>query len=203
MTVPGPEINARVDVDVAGWTEPRPSRVEDLDHDVVVADPLVGSPDQDPAIGSPVTVSWTGPSGSMELVTSLATREEREIPVWRLRPQGSVVVNQRRDHVRVPTVLSLVLHNDGRRIHGHLIDLSEGGLRAACVAPVPMQVGDRLDAAFEFDRQVAEVSAEVVRLERHGDHVSAGCRFLDVPAKKADLIRRFVFARQRRERSLR
>lgn len=203
MRVPGPDINTRVDVDVAGWTEPRPSRVEDLDGDLVVADPLVGGPDRDPPIGSPVTVTWTGPSGPMELLTTLAAKEDRAIALWRLDPQGSVVVNQRRDHVRVPTMLTLVLDKDGRRIHGHLVDLSEGGFRAACVAPVPVQVGDHLDAAFEFDRQVTEIGAEVVRLERQGDHVFAGCRFLDVPAKKADLIRRFVFARQCRERSLR
>lgn len=203
MTVTGPEINALVDVDVAGWASVRHSRVDDVDDEIVVVAPLIDGGDREPPVGSPVTVTWTGPSGAMELRTSLVGTDERAIRLWRLLPQGPVMINQRRDHVRVATLLSLVLHNDGSRIDGHLVDLSEGGLRGTCRAPAPLGLGDHVDAVFDFDQQLIEVAAEVVRVERHGEHVSAGCRFIDVPLGQGDLIRRFVFARQRRERAQR
>lgn len=199
--VAGPDINTLVDVDVAGWAVPRRSRVEDLDRELVVADPLVDGCDHDPPIGSPVTVTWTGAPGPMEMLTSLAAKEERAIRMWRLRPEGPVIITQRRHHVRVAAVLSLVLHTDRRRVEGHLIDLSEGGLRVVCREPVPLALGDRVDATLDFDGQTIDVTAEVVRLLHDGERASAGLRFLDMPARQADAIRGFVFARQRRERA--
>lgn len=197
----GPDINALVDLDVAGWTACRRSRVEDSDGELVVAAPLVDGDDHDPPIGSPVTVTWTGQGGPMELVTSLAAKEERAIHMWRLRPEGGVVITQRREHVRVATLLSVVLRNDDRRFSGYLLDLSEGGLRAACREPIPLALGDRVGASLDFDGQTIEVTAEVVRLDRGGERTSAGLRFLGVPPRQADAIRGFVFARQRRERA--
>lgn len=199
--VVGPDINTLVDIDVAGWVAPRRSRVEGLDDEVVVADPLVDGTDRDPPIGSPVTISWIGAPGPMELVTSLAAKEERTIKMWRLQPEGPVIITQRRHHVRVATVLSLVLHADPRQIEGYLVDLSEGGLRAVCPGRPQLGLGDQVDAALHFDGQTITVTAEVVRLGADGEHTSAGLRFLDVPSMHTDAIRRFVFARQRRERA--
>lgn len=201
--VAGPDINALVDLDVAGWVAPRRSRVEGLDDEIVVADPLVDGSDREPRIGSPVTVSWMGALGPMELVTSLAAKEERTIRMWRLQPDGPVVITQRRHHVRVATVLSLVLHADRRQIEGYLVDLSEGGLRAVCPGLPLLGLGDRVDATLHFDGQTITVTAEVVRVTADGERTTAGLRFLDVPSLQADAIRRFVFARQRRERAKR
>lgn len=199
--VVGPDINTLVDVDVAGWVAPRRSRVEGLDDEVVVADPLVDGTDREPPIGSPVTIRWMGAPGPMELVTSLAAKEEQAIKTWRLRPEGPVVITQRRHHVRIAAVLSLLLHADQRQIEGHLVDLSEGGLRAVCRGSAPLGLGDRVDATLDFDGQAIIVTAEVVRVAEDGERTAAGLRFVDVPSAHTDAIRRFVFARQRRERA--
>lgn len=197
----GPEINTLVEVDVAGWAAPRRSRVEGLDDEVVVADPLVDGDDPEPPIGSPVTLSWMSTAGPMELMTSLAAKEERTIKMWRLQPEGPVVITQRRHHVRIAAVLSLLLHADQRQIEGYLVDLSEGGLRAACPRSARLCLRDPVDATLDFDGQVITVTAEVVRVAHDDERTFAGLRFVDVPSAHADAIRRFVFARQRRERA--
>lgn len=203
MTVAGPDINTLVELDVAGWVAPRRSRVEGLDDELVVADPLVDGADREPPIGSPVTVSWMGPPGPMELTTSLAAKEQRTIRMWRLQPEGPVVITQRRHHVRVATVSALVLHTGRRPVDGYLVDLSEGGLRVVCPGRPPLSLGARVDATLDVRDQTITVAAEVVRVADDGERTSAGLRFVDVPSIHTDAIRRFVFARQRQERASR
>jgi hypothetical protein len=198
-----PAVNTSVTLDVPGWTAPRRTRVEDLDDEIVVADPLIGGGDHDPALGSPVTVRWKGARGPMELATTLVARELRSLSWWRLRPDGPVVITQRRHHARMGALIPLTLCTEAGPLDGHLVDLSEGGLRSVCREPAWLVLGDRVTAHFDVAGHDLAVAGEIVRVDVHDERLFAGCRFLDVAPRQADLIRKFVFERQTRERRLR
>jgi len=203
VRLPEPAINTPVTLDVAGWRSPVATRVEELDDTVVVADPTLAHGDHDPSLGSTVRVSWQGDRGPTEMPAVLVAKELRTVPVWRLEPDGPIVVTQRRHHVRVAALLPVALHPTSGAPDGHLVDLSEGGMKLVCPAPSPVAVGDRFGVSFDVDGTPVDVQVAVVRLEPHDDHVCACCRFIDTAPQQADIIRRFVFDRQVRERRLR
>ena len=200
MTLPGPPINTSVTVDVVGWAAPRRTRVEDLDDDVVVAAPLAEGDDHEPSLGTPLELAWQGVRGPMAQRTRLVAKELRTVPTWRLEPAGPVVITQRRHHVRAGTIMPVVLHTTAGRVEAHVVDLSEGGLRAAHRGAVPVAVGDRLHVELQVAGRALAVASEVVRLELDGTRWSAGCRFVTIADGDADAVRRFVFDRQARER---
>ena len=200
MTLPGPPINTTVTVDVAGWAAPRRTRVEDLDDDVVVAAPVAEGDDHEPSLGTSLELAWQGVRGPMAQQTRLVAKELRTVPTWRLEPDGPVVITQRRHHVRAGTIMPVVLHTRSGRVDAHVVDLSEGGLRAATRGVAPVAVGDRLRVELAVGERPLDVASEVVRLELDGSRWSAGCRFVAIADGDADAVRRFVFDRQARER---
>lgn len=199
----GPPVNTSVTLDVAGWTAPRRTRVEDLDEEVVVAAPLGSVDDHEPSLGASLTLGWRGNSGPMTMPVRLVAKELRRLPMWRLQPEGHVVITQRRHHVRTAALARIVLHAPSGPLPGHLVDLSEGGLRSVGSAHRPLRVGDRVAAEFCIDDQRFHLAADVVRIEGDDERTFAGCRFVDVPAAEGDRIRGLVFARQARERQRR
>lgn len=203
MSLSEPTINTPVTLEVPGWSEPLATRVEELDDTVVVADPLLGRGGHPPSVGASVRITWQGDRGPTEMPAELVAMELRALRLWRLRPTGAPQSTQRRDHVRIATLLPLVLASDTACVDGHLVDLSEGGLRSVCPPPSPVVVGDRFDVRFDVDDRRITVRGLAVRVDPRGDHVCIGCRFVDPPAQLADTIRKFVFDRQVRERRLR
>lgn len=203
MIVPGPAVNTAVTVDVAGWREPLPTRVEELDDSVVVADPLSGEDDHDPSLGTSVRISWQSDRGPSEMPAILAGKELRTVPLWRLQPDGPPVISQRRLHVRVGALLPVVLHSVQETLVGHLVDLSEGGLRAVCRTRASVSIGERLTIRFDVDGQQVVVHGSAVEVDSHVDRTCVRCRFVDLLPHQADVIRRFLFDRQVRERRMR
>lgn len=206
-----PPINTKVMLDVPGWAEPFRSRVEDLEdlEDLlVVSDPLVGDDDYEPAVGTSMILSWFADRGPSEMPVSLVRKDKRYLPradppnlyLWHLRAEGPVTIVQRRRHARLATLLPLKLCASSRTIEGHLVDISEGGARAAVTHGDEVGVGDRYSVTFEVDGRPVSVDGHVVRIEFDGKRVYAGCRFVDVSPAQTDAIRKFVFNRQAEER---
>lgn len=200
MTLSGPPINTTVTVDVAGWVAPRRTRVEDLDDDIVVAAPVPEGDDHEPSLGASLEVAWQGVRGPISQQARLVAKELRTVPTWRLEPMGPIVITQRRHHVRAGTIMPVVLRSRSGHIDAHVVDLSEGGLRAVTRDDVPLAVGDRLRVELELDERRLALASEVVRMETDGSRWFAGCRFTEIANGDADTLRRFVFDRQARER---
>lgn len=197
----GPPINTSVTVDVAGWTAPRRTRVEDdAGDEVVIAAPMAEGDDHEPSLGTALDLAWQGGRGPMALRVRLVAKELRTIPTWRLEPDGSVVITQRREHVRTGTVMPAVLHTGSGPVQAHVVDVSEGGLRVAHRGPFPVAVGDRVHVDLAVAERELAVTSEVVRVESDGTTWFAGCRFTAIPEGDADALRRFVFDRQARDR---
>lgn len=198
-----PPVNTSVTVDVPGWRHPRRTRVEDLTEEIVVAAPVDEGLDHDPTLGTGLTLAWDGDRGPMEVAVTLVAKELRRLFLWRLLPAGPVVITQRRHHVRVPTLATMILESHRSSVRAHLVDLSEGGFRAVCPDPQLLDVGGHVRAGFELDDERFMLASEVVRLERHDGRLFVGCRHLGLAASEADRIRRVVFAVQARHQRLR
>lgn len=198
MTLQDPPINTLVTLDVAGWTAPRRTRVEDLDDEVVVATPVPEGDDHEPSLGTSLDVAWQSARGPMALRARLVSKELRIVPTWRLEPEGPVVITQRRHHVRTGTLMPVVLRAQSGPIDAQVVDLSEGGLRIVRRGTFPVAVGDRLAVDITVADRHMHLLSEVVRLDSDEDRWFAGCRFTAMTDADADAVRRFVFTRQTR-----
>jgi c-di-GMP-binding flagellar brake protein YcgR len=198
-----PPVNTSVTVDVAGWRRPRRTRVEDLTDEILVAAPVDEGDDHEPSLGTELTLSWEGDRGPMTVPVTLVAKELHRLLMWRFAPAGPVVITQRRHHVRVSTLTTVVLDLDPSSPSAHLVDLSEGGYRAVFARPQHVDVGARHHAGFAIDEEEFLLPSEVVRVEREDDHLLVGCRFVGLPPAEADRIRKVVFAVQARHQRLR
>ena len=125
----------------------------------VGATQLIGVPPP-PAVGSPVTIRWSGRRGRYSAVTTLIGVDATQFAVWILRAGGSVQIEQRRRFARawaegtvqINLVNPAVPASDVVLV-GDLIDISEGAIR--CRLPskgfdqtlalqVRLQIGERL-----------------------------------------------------------
>ena len=113
-------------------------------------------------------------------------------------PDGS----QRREFVRSHTApVEIELTFGGQSYSGRLIDLSEGGLRCSLRGPAAPRPDEVVEVVIPLDeRGPIDLDAELVTVERQDQVWLLAGRFLAVPAKDADRIRAYVFARQLRDR---
>lgn len=195
-----PEVNTIVMLDIAGWTAPLKTRVEELGEVVTVADPVVGDSGHEPSLGSAVHLRWHGARGPSEMSATLVATEQRSLKLWHLRPDGEPVVNQRRDFARAEVLLPVALDTDGGTVDGHLADLSEGGLKAVCPSSVELAVSDRVRVQLTVGGTELALDSEVVRVQADKGQLYAGCRFVDIDEQRAHLIRKYVFERQMEQR---
>lgn len=200
MTLQEPPINTSVTLDVPGWAAPRRTRVEDLDHEVIVAAPLGEGDDHEPSLGTTMDVEWKGARGPMALRARLVAKELRTVPTWRLEPDGRVVITQRRHHVRAGGLIPVVLRTACGPMEVQAVDLSEGGARLVRRGLLLVEVGDQVDVEVTVADRELVLPSEVVRLETDGTRCFAGCRFTAISDRDADVVRRFVFDRQARAR---
>lgn len=152
-------------------------------------------------------LSWQADDGLRSVsADALSTTDEG---LWKLRITGQASRIQRRDAVRAPIGLSVVLTWDSTTLTGSTADLSEGG--TLCVfrphgdlgAGVPFPKPDqpmllRLD--LFSDELVTEVSL-VRRRPRQDNLHEWSLRFTDLPEPAADLIRSHVFTALRNARA--
>lgn len=199
----GPPINSQVTVEAPGWPAPIPTRIEDLDDEVVVAAPVGEHDELAPDLGVRIGLRWRSERGPISMETTLVAKELRRVPTWRLQPDGPVVITQRRLHARAGALVPVVVRSYRGRLDGLALDLSEGGLRSVHHTGVAPEPGDVATVELELDDRSLVLAAEVTRVESHAGRRHVSCRFTDIDDGDADRIRRYVFARQAREQRLR
>ncbi|HEY4410241.1 MAG TPA: PilZ domain-containing protein [Acidimicrobiia bacterium] len=196
---PWPDVNQRVEIFGSTWGTWLPTRVEDRRADrLVVAVPQ--NPDRPGPLSRPpdfVAVRWTGPRGigMVEATVGIVTRAGI-VPTWELVGRGQPVLFQRRRYARVPVVLPARVVTRRGPWGITILDLAEGGIR--CLAPqmVPIEPGEPIEVAFDFDGLGVTSGAEVVRWALAPGGVTIVFRFVGLGRADADRLRRFVFRQE-------
>jgi c-di-GMP-binding flagellar brake protein YcgR len=172
------------------------------------------------AVGERIEVIWKTSGSLRSLPVVLAGIDLGQPPYWRLCPAGMVKRGQRREAVRAPLKVPVVLGVGEAAAHGTTLDVSEGGLRcvldrgqsrpaSAATTQLPAhsawQVGDVLRVAASFPDLTVSCLSEITR--RHTDErapTELSLRFIGLPEHVEDALRRRVFARLRelRQRGL-
>lgn len=180
------------------------ARVEVVDGDTVVIRPSVGDfVDQAVvAVGEEVTVLWLSGDGARALPAEVATVERGAVPRWHLRVVGPTENVQRRQAVRARVVLPLTAVVNGVDLTGEMLDLSEGGVRAALdpygITPAP---GSVLPLTVQLEDGPLTATVEIVRQQTVAGRWALSLRFLDLPERDQDRLRRRVFQAMREERA--
>jgi c-di-GMP-binding flagellar brake protein YcgR len=180
------------------------ARVERVDGDAVVIRPSVSEfVDQAVvAVGEEVTVLWLSGDGARALPAEVATVERGAAPRWHLSVVGPTESVQRRQAVRARVTVPLTVVVNGVDLDADLLDLSEGGVRAAVdpygVTPAP---GSVLGVTVQLEDGPVGARAEVVRQQTVNARWALSLRFLDLPEKEQDRVRRRVFQAMREERA--
>ena len=90
----------------------------------------------------------------------------------------------------------------GRQMEGTTVDLSEAGMRALVDGwGVPMESGTTTQLTLDVDDALIHLKGEIVWTVERGAQWLMAMKFLDVPEKAADLLRRRVFQALRDERA--
>jgi len=193
-----PPVNALVDLRVGESDTWVASRVEDHDEDRLV----VAAPDTPARTGEEVRLFWKGAGGPWELPAVVAAIATDRLPTWTLQVTGERRSSTRRAFFRVQLDAPVELRREDEAGPATLIDLSEGGLRCHVRADIHgLEVGVQVDVAVELVERTVVLAAEVVRRHAHDLGTEVSLRFLDVPTPDGDVIRRHLFAVQRRLRA--
>ena len=176
-------------------------------------------------VGERLELVWRAASELRSLPVELTALELGATPVWRLRPTGPVTRGQRRSAVRAPLSLPVCMTVGTVEVAGTTVDVSEAGTRvlfegafAGRTDPTDGShsepatedapeggTGDGVpDAGAVVTLRLSFVDDDVVcraeairRIERQDGRPELTFRFIGLPEKTEDLIRRQVFAELR------
>jgi c-di-GMP-binding flagellar brake protein YcgR len=100
--------------------------------------------------------------------------------------------------VSVPVIIPWA----GSQMTGSTVDLSEGGMRALMDGwGVPLDPGTPSQVSLTLDDALVHLHGEIVWTSIRGAQWLLAMRFVDVPEKAADTLRRKVFKALRDERA--
>ncbi len=98
--------------------------------------------------------------------------------------------------------LPVVFPWGGATLTGKTVDVSEAGMRALVDGwGLPPDAGTGLDVTLTLEDAVLDLQAEVVWHADRGPQWLMAMKFVDVPEKSADQLRRRVFQALREERA--
>lgn len=191
VTLParGISVNARVESVADGVLVIRPSAGEYVGQSVVVP-------------GDRVDVYWKAtetrrvlPAGVLEVQTGAVVR-------WRLQITGPAEESQRRNAVRGRLAVRVSVGHGPVELNGESLDLSENGVRAQFDAfgALP-EAGTAVDLTVALEDGELSTKAEVVRAQARGARWLMSIRFVGIPEKEQDRVRRRVFQALREERA--
>ena len=215
-----PEVGAIVDLFPASRGDASTSWIDDIRDDVLVASipqDLAGRP-MTLAVGEQIEVIWKTSGVLRCLPVVLAALDLGEPPHLCLRPAGMVKRGQRREAVRAPLRLPVVIGTGASAAHGTTLDVSEGGLRCVLKGLHPqsaltdqvqehsaLRVGDVVRVSTSFPDLTVTCLSEITRRELQDDSpTELSLRFIGLAEHVEDALRRRVFARLRdlRQRGL-
>ena len=146
---------------------------------------------------------WEDVAGPHTLPCSFTAVVPREVPQWRVQPDGLAKGEQKRRHVRASTDGVAHVVRD-QAMHGaRLLDVSEGGLRCRLDdADALVGVGDVISCSFKAGAKELDLRGRVLQVHLDlGEPRVLAVQFLDLTGHQSDELRRHVFAEQARARA--
>jgi len=199
-----PGLRQRVHVRLGRWAVSLPSIVEDVaEPDILLGAPLDLAEGQEPTGGERLLLMWEDQAGPHTLPCSFAAVVPRELPQWRVQPDGLAKGEQKRRHVRAATEGVAHVVRD-QALHGaQLLDVSEGGLRCRLNdVDAVVGVGDLITAGFRAGLRELDLRGRVVQVHLEvGEARVLAVQFIDLTSSQSDELRRHVFAEQAKTRA--
>lgn len=180
------------------------TRVELVNGDYLTVRPSVGDYVEQAVatVGDRAEVFWMSGGETRTLPAEVIAAEGAPVVRWRLRATGPAEVSQRRHAVRARLTLPVLVGHWTVELGGETVDLSEAGLRVACDGMgVPPEAGTRLEVVLELEDGPLSAAGEVVRFQGRGARWLLSVRFVDLPERDGDRLRRRVFQALREERA--
>ncbi len=200
-----PEETASADVTLISRGLTVTAHVEVSDVSVVVVRPTGGAPGWDSTEiqpGDAVELYWVGGHEERTLTGTATQIESGAEPRWHLAVSGQAERSQRRKAVRARVSVPVIIPWAGAQMEGKTVDLSEGGMRALMDGwGVPMDPGTPTQVSLELDDVLVHLHGEIVWTTIRGAQWLMAMKFVDVPEKAADTLRRRVFQALRDERA--
>ena len=154
-------------------------------------------------VGDPVELYWIGGTEERTLAGTVTTIDGGEEPRWHLKVAGQATRSQRRKAVRARVQIPVLIPWAGAQMEGTTVDLSEAGMRALMDGwGVPMEAGTSTQVTLTLDDALLHLHGEIVWNNERGAQWLLAMKFLDVPEKAADLLRKRVFQALRDERAV-
>ncbi|TYP86515.1 flagellar brake protein [Blastococcus xanthinilyticus] len=206
-SVPGvdhPAEQTEAEVRLAGSNVAVSARVEVVHEGVISVRPSAGEYVADTVVqpGDPVEVFWKGDDGYRALPADVLDVQQGAVVRWRLTVTGPAEHSQRRAAVRGQVTVPVQATYGGVDLEGKTLDVSEAGIRAQFegfgLAP---EAGTTLALTIAFEDGPLRTRAEVIRLQTRATRWIMSIRFVDIPEREQDRVRRRVFQALREERA--
>jgi len=171
---------------------------------LVVVRPSVDTPPNADSVqvGDAVELYWVGGQEERTLRGTVSAVEVGPEPRWSLAVTGQAERSQRRKAVRARVQIPVIIPWAGAQMEGSTVDLSEAGMRALMDGwGVPMESGTTTQLTLTLDDALIHLQGEIVWTVERGAQWLLAMKFLEVPEKAADLLRRRVFQALRDERA--
>ena len=171
---------------------------------LVVVRPSVDTPTNANSVqpGDAVELYWVGGQEERTLRGAVSAVEAGPEPRWHLAVTGQAERSQRRQAVRARVQIPVIIPWAGAQMEGSTVDLSEAGMRALMDGwGVPMESGTTTQLTLTLDDALIHLQGEIVWTVERGAQWLLAMKFLEVPEKAADLLRRRVFQALRDERA--
>jgi PilZ domain len=152
--------------------------------------------------GDAVELYWIGGQEERTLAGTISQIDRGADPRWHLAVSGQAERSQRRKAVRARVSVPVIIPWAGSQMTGSTVDLSEGGMRALMDGwGVPLDPGTPSQVSLTLDDALVHLHGEIVWTSIRGAQWLLAMRFVDVPEKAADTLRRKVFKALRDERA--
>jgi hypothetical protein len=152
--------------------------------------------------GDAVELYWIGGQEERTLAGTISQIDRGADPRWHLAVAGQAERSQRRKAVRARVSVPVIIPWAGSQMTGSTVDLSEGGMRALMDGwGVPLDPGTPSQVSLTLDDALVHLHGEIVWTSIRGAQWLLAMRFVDVPEKAADTLRRKVFKALRDERA--
>jgi hypothetical protein len=200
-----PEESASADVTLISRGITVTAHVEVSDVSLVVVAPTGDASaweNADLQQGDAVELYWIGGQEERTLAGTISQIDRGADPRWHLAVSGQAERSQRRKAVRARVSVPVIIPWAGSQMTGSTVDLSEGGMRALMDGwGVPLDPGTPSQVSLTLDDALVHLHGEIVWTSIRGAQWLLAMRFVDVPEKAADTLRRRVFKALRDERA--
>lgn len=156
-----------------------------------------------PMLEDELVMQWFRPRGRFEVAVALVVAFQADgRRYWELEPVDDPVVRQERQYVRGQGgQVATVVRDSGDALCGELVDLAECSVRVRFRSG-HLRPQERLTISFDVDGKPIAAAATVFRASVGETSGAEAVLLLEVTPHQADVMRRHIFAEQRKERRI-